>query len=116
DVEARMDATLMGQEAARSPLDVACWDLLGQAAGLPVATLLGGRLSDALPLYAAIPMGSASETAERVERALASGVRRFQLKVGGDPRVDAATVASVVEQVGEGAVVVADANGGWSLA
>jgi len=115
-VEARMEATLMGQEAARSPLDVACWDLLGQAAGLPVVMLLGGRLSDELPLYEAIPMGSAAETAERVERALAAGVRRFQLKVGGDPRVDAATVERVVEQAGEGAVVIADANGGWSLA
>ncbi len=116
DVAARMDATLLGQEAARSPLDVACWDLLGQDAGQPLATLLGGRVSDELPLYEAIPMGSAQETAQRVQRALDAGIRRFQLKVGGAPRADAETVARVVEQAGEGAVVIADANGGWSLA
>jgi L-alanine-DL-glutamate epimerase-like enolase superfamily enzyme len=115
DVNARMDATLLGQHAAKSPLDVACWDLLGQATGLSVTTLLGGRVSHQLPLYEAVPMGTPEDTRARVAAALERGVRRFQLKVGGDPGTDAATVRRVVEQAGEGAVVVADANGGWSL-
>ena len=43
------------------------------------------------------------------------GLREFQLKVGGDPRSDALAVRRIVELVGEEGVVVADANGGWSL-
>src|SRR5580693_6821485 len=33
------------------PLEAALWDILGQAAGLPVATLFGGA-ADGLPVYA----------------------------------------------------------------
>ena len=43
-VTERMDATLRGQEPAKSALDVACWDILGRATGRSVATLLGGAL------------------------------------------------------------------------
>lgn len=115
EVNARMDATLLGQPAAKSALDVACWDLLGRATGTPVCTLLGGQVHERLPMYAAVPLGSLEETAAHVGRAQARGIHRFQLKVGSDPRVDAATVASVVELAGADGVVVADANGGWSL-
>ena len=32
-----MDASLLGHPYAKSPLDMACWDLLGQEAGLPAS-------------------------------------------------------------------------------
>jgi L-alanine-DL-glutamate epimerase-like enolase superfamily enzyme len=112
DVNARMDATLLGQHAAKSPLDVACWDLLGQAAGVPVATLLGGRVSERFPVYEAIAMGAGEDP---VRAAWKRGIRTFQLKVGGDPRADAATVRRVLDIVGDEGTVIADANGGWSL-
>ena len=38
----RMDAALKGHPYVKSGIDIACWDILGQAAGLPVCTLLGG--------------------------------------------------------------------------
>ena len=115
EIHARMDRTLLGQPAAKSPLDVACWDLLGQAAGLPVVTLLGGRATPELPLYLAVPVGTPESVSAQVAEASARGLRRFQLKVGTDPWQDAARVAAALEAAGEGAVVVADANGGWSL-
>src|SRR6188768_1915859 len=39
----RMDAALKGHPYVKSGIDIACWDLLGKATGLPVCTLLGGR-------------------------------------------------------------------------
>jgi len=36
---------------AISALDIALWDLLGQAAGMPVCDLIGGRYRDTIPLY-----------------------------------------------------------------
>jgi L-alanine-DL-glutamate epimerase-like enolase superfamily enzyme len=115
EVTALMDATLLGQEAAKSALDVACWDVLGQAVSLPVATLLGGRVSERLPLYEAIPLGTPDETAQRLQESWDRGFRRFQLKVGTDPRADVVAVRRVLELTGEEGLVIVDANGGWRL-
>ena len=41
----RMDAALKGHPYVKSGIDIACWDILGQATGLPVCVLMGGRLS-----------------------------------------------------------------------
>jgi cis-L-3-hydroxyproline dehydratase len=115
EINARMDAALLGQPAAKSPLDVACWDILGRATATSLATLLGGRVSDRLPLYLAVPLDTPDATRARVAEAWAQGIRRFQLKVGGDPRADVASVRAALEVTGDQGVVVADANGGWSL-
>jgi cis-L-3-hydroxyproline dehydratase len=115
EINARMDAALLGQPAAKSPLDVACWDILGRATATSLATLLGGRVSDRLPLYLAVPLDTPDATRARVAEAWAQGIRRFQLKVGGDPRADVASVRAALEVTGDDGVVVADANGGWSL-
>jgi galactonate dehydratase len=39
-------------QTALAIFDVACWDLMGQALGVPVWKLLGGRFRDAVPAYA----------------------------------------------------------------
>jgi L-alanine-DL-glutamate epimerase-like enolase superfamily enzyme len=39
----RMDAALKGHPYVKSGIDIACWDILGQATRLPVCELLGGR-------------------------------------------------------------------------
>jgi cis-L-3-hydroxyproline dehydratase len=112
-ISARMDETLRGQPSAKSAIDVACWDVLGRAWGQPVANLLGGVLQQDLPLYVAIPMGPPASMAAFVTRERGNGVHRFQLKLGGDPELDAARVAAVVDATGPDDAVVADANGGW---
>jgi L-alanine-DL-glutamate epimerase-like enolase superfamily enzyme len=108
-----MDGALRGHLYAKSAVDIACWDVLGRALGVPVATLLGGVRSIDFPLYVAIPLGSAESMVEHVRARRAEGVRHFQLKLGADPREDAARVRAVLEEDLD--VVVADANGGWRL-
>jgi L-alanine-DL-glutamate epimerase-like enolase superfamily enzyme len=49
-----MDAALRGHPYAKAPIDIACWDLLGQATAMPVYTLLGGAAQDDVALYRAI--------------------------------------------------------------
>ena len=110
-----MDAALMGHQYAKSAVDIACWDLRGQAAGLPIAALLGGVLHKDFPVYEAVPLGSPESMASFAGRRIAAGINRFQLKVGNDPRDDAARVRAVVETATGDTIVVADANGGWSL-
>ena len=110
-----MDATLMGHQYAKSAVDIACWDLRGKAAGLPIATLLGGVLHEDFPVYEAVPLGSPESMASFAERRGGAGIKRFQLKVGSDPREDAARTRAVVETVTDDTIVIADSNGGWSL-
>jgi len=110
-----MDATLLGHPYAKSPIDIACWDLLGKAAGLSVTALLGGRLSERFPLYFAVPVGDRDEMVAYVAARKAEGIRRFQLKVGGDPAEDVRRIEGVLETLVAGDVAVADANGGWSF-
>lgn len=114
-VHQAMDAVLRGHEYARSPLDIACWDLLGKAAGLPVVALLGGRRLDRYPLYMAVPLGSPAEMAAYAAARRAEGIHRFQLKIGGHPAEDAERVRAVVEATGADDIIIADANGGWRV-
>jgi L-alanine-DL-glutamate epimerase-like enolase superfamily enzyme len=109
----RMDAALKGHPYVKSGIDIACWDILGQAAGLPVCTLLGGRYGDDFHLYRAISQESPEQMAAKVAGYRAEGYRRFQLKVGGDPDTDIARIRAVAAKLQPGDRLVADANTGW---
>src|SRR5512143_1915450 len=108
-----MDAALKGHPYVKSGVDIACWDILGQAAGLPVASLLGGRYGEDFVLYRAISQESPEEMAAKVAGYRAEGYRRFQLKVGGDPDVDVERIRAVRGVLAPGEVLIADANTGW---
>ena len=111
----RMDAALLGHAYAKSAVDVACWDIVGRAASVPVCTLLGGARQRSFPLYIAVPLGPVDEMAAYVEARRAEGIHRFQLKLGADPHDDATRVRAVLEATSGEDVVIADANGGWRL-
>ncbi len=114
-VQAAMARVLLAAMAAKSAIDIACWDIAGKAAGVPVSTLLGGRQQDRFAVWDSIPMLNPDQIFGHVTSSIASGVHAFQLKVGGDPYADAARVAAVSAVVAPGTLVVADANGGWNL-
>src|SRR3954465_8192134 len=108
-----MDAALKGHPYVKSGIDIACWDILGQVAGMPVCELLGGRYGEDVHLYRAISQQSPEEMAAKGAGYRREGYRRFQLKVGGDPDVDIARIRAVAEKIKSGDRLVADANTGW---
>jgi len=114
-INRRMDAALKGHPYVKSALDMACWDVLGQVAGLPVCTLLGGRYGDDFVLYRAISQRLPEEMAANVSRYRDQGYRRFQLKVGGDPDVDIERIRAAAAVLSPGDKLVADANTGWLM-
>jgi len=109
----KMDAALKGHPYVKSGIDIACWDILGQAAGMPVCELLGGRYGEDFPLYRAISQEAPEQMAAKVAGYREEGYRRFQLKVGGDPDVDIARIRTVAAKLAPGDRLVADANTGW---
>jgi len=108
-----MDAALKGHPYVKSGIDIACWDILGQATGMPVCELLGGRYGEDVHLYRAISQESPEQMAAKVAGYRAEGYRRFQLKVGGDPDTDIARILAVAAKLQPGDRLVADANTGW---
>lgn len=110
----RMDAALKGHPYVKSGIDIACWDLLGQATGLPVCVLMGGRYGEAVRLYRAISQEDPETMALKVAGYRAEGYTRFQLKVGGDPDVDIARIRAVRGILQPTDRLVADANTGWT--
>ncbi len=111
----RMDAALKGHPYAKSAIDIACWDILGQVAGLPVSTLLGGRYGERFMLYRAISQESPEEMAAKVAGYRAEGYRKFQLKVGADPETDIERIRAAAAVLERGDVLIADANTGWLM-
>jgi L-alanine-DL-glutamate epimerase-like enolase superfamily enzyme len=109
-----MDAALKGHPYVKSGIDIACWDILGQFANLPVCELLGGRYGESIRLYRAISQESPDEMAAKVASYRAEGYSRFQLKVGGDPDTDIARIFAVAAKLQPGDRLVADANTGWT--
>lgn len=110
----RMDTVMRGQPYIKSALDMACWDAAARGHGQPLCEALGGRFGDSVALYRSIPPVAPAAAAELARRHLHGGYRRLQVKVGGDPAVDAERLAAVRAAAGPEVVLYADANGGWS--
>ena len=99
------------------PLEVALWDIVGQVAGLPVATLFGGA-SEGIPAYASC--GTLLAPAARAESALRLREEGFgALKIRIDPdRLEEgiAAVAATRDAVGDSMAIMVDLNQGWRMA
>jgi cis-L-3-hydroxyproline dehydratase len=110
-----MDRALSGHSYAKSPIDIACWDLTARALGVSVSTLLGGIRQERFPLYMAVPLGTPDEMTAYVLERRKEGIRRFQLKLGNDPVLDGICARQVIQATGPEDLVIADANCGWRL-
>lgn len=110
-----MDKAMKGHPYVKSGIDMACWDLLGQVAGLPVCELLGGRYGEDVVLYRAISQQPPAEMAKNVESYRNEGYRRFQLKVGGNADEDIERIHAVRKILEPTDKLVADANTGWLM-
>ena len=111
-----MDSVLRGHPYVKAPIDVACWDILGKVAGLPVYKLLGGAEQAEIDLYRAISQVPPKQMAENVAGYKREGYRKFQLKVGGDANEDIARIRACREILDPSDTLVADANTGWTMA
>ena len=95
---------------ALSGIDMALWDALGRALGVPVARLLGG---DAAPVPAYDSYGIVDPAADRkaLETSLDRGFRALKIKIGGgELDRDRATVAAVRDIIGPDVALMADYN------
>ena len=109
-----MDRAMRGHPYVKSAIDMACWDVLGNATGLPVATLMGGHVGEDFALYRAISQDAPEAMATRITQYRSEGYTKFQLKVGGDPDTDIDRIRAAAAVLERGDVLIADANTGWT--
>lgn len=76
------DRTIVGHAEAKAALEMALMDLIGQAAGLRVAELLGGVCRDRIPLSVSIANPDFDEDLDFARTQLERGVRLFKVKTG----------------------------------
>ena len=87
-----MDAALVGHEAAKTAIDVACWDAHGKSAAMPVCDLLGGRIEAPVPVISSVGNTEAIRASVTAHRA--AGFMGHSVKIGasdaeGGPALDA---------------------------
>ncbi|WP_306319746.1 MULTISPECIES: mandelate racemase/muconate lactonizing enzyme family protein [unclassified Streptomyces] len=113
-VHARLNRTV-GNPTAKAAIDMALWDIVGQAAGLPVTELLGGhgdfmRVSHMLGFA---PPQAMAEEARRIRETY--GITTFKVKVGRRPfRLDVDVCRALREEFGDSVELYVDGNRGWT--
>lgn len=94
--------------------EMACFDILGQAAGLPLYRLLGGTKST---FESDITTGidTAEATAASTRKHAGLGYKTLKIKIGVDPDQDFERLRAVRQAVGDGLTLRVDANQGYSV-
>ncbi|MEM8759974.1 MAG: mandelate racemase/muconate lactonizing enzyme family protein [Pseudomonadota bacterium] len=112
-----MDTQLPGHQSAKSPIDMAAWDILGQATGQPLWRLFGGEAAVPVALNSSISTGTPEEMIARIEAASAKGYRTHSAKLGGsDITGDMARMDAISEALPPGENITFDINRAWTPA
>jgi D-galactarolactone cycloisomerase len=100
-------------------VDIACWDIVGKAAGLPLWRLFGG-FRDRVPYYVTCAYyrdgKDLAELRDEIQTLKAQGHTRFKAKVGGLTLAqDLARLEVVRDTIGPDCDLMVDVNRGWDL-
>ena len=110
-----MDDILKSHPHVKSGLDIACWDLLGKATGLPVCTLLGGGTEGSMKVISSVPAEDPTDMVAYVEQLRQKGYRSHSIKVGSTVELDIARIEAVMKARKPGELYLVDVNCGWTL-
>jgi L-alanine-DL-glutamate epimerase-like enolase superfamily enzyme len=113
-VHEKLDRTI-GNPTAKAAIDMALWDILGQAAGMPVSGLLGGW-TDRMRVSHMVGFAPADiMVAEAVRIRETYGITTFKVKVGRQPYTDDVEACRALrEALGAEVELYIDGNRGWS--
>jgi D-galactarolactone cycloisomerase len=97
-----------------SGIDIALWDLLGQATGQPISRLLGGRYRSRVRPYASLLMQEPAALADHLLAIKSQGFRAFKIGWGPFGRkgfaFDEAIVKAARHAIGDDALLMVDAG------
>lgn len=114
EIHPRLQEAFRGHPMAKGAVEMACWALAAERAGLSLSRFLGGVRER---VAAGISIGIQDEPARLVERARLArdrGYQKVKLKIA--PGQDLAFVAAVRDALGPGAPLAVDANSAYTPA
>ena len=110
-----MDTQLPGHEYVKSPIDIACWDILGQVSGMPLWQLFGGAAPTPVSVNSSISTGTPDDMINLILEARAKGYRTHSAKLGGhDAQVDIDRMNAIEAALLPGELVTFDINRAWT--
>ena len=80
-----MDKMMMHNQGAKAAVDIALYDIVGKALGVPVYKLLGGRVREDVRITWHVANGDCDQDVETTAQGLEFGYEVFKLKVGVAP-------------------------------
>lgn len=109
---------ILDRAAAHAPcgktaIDIACYDILGKKAGLPVYQLLGGY-SNTIETDITVGIQTPEAMAKKAAGHVLNGFDTIKTKVGTGFREDIARIKAIREAVGPEVKIRVDANQAWS--
>lgn len=113
ELHARMDALIKGYPYAKAAVEFAFYDLSSRALGVPVTTLLGGRVRTRVPVTHSIGLISIADAEAEAAKVAAEGIKTIKIKIGVDAKRDVDIVHAVRAAVGEAVELCVDANEGY---
>lgn len=112
---ARIGKAVVGNHFAKCAVETALLDAAGKRAGLPLSSLMGGRVRDRVPVLWTLASGdTAKDIAEAEEMLDRRRHNAFKLKIGRRALLeDVAHVAAIKRAVGTRASIRVDVNQAW---
>jgi len=94
-------------------VEIALWDLVGKAAGLPLYVLFGGLVQESMPFMYFLPRGPIKEMTAQAIQGVKQGWETIYIKVGVDLEEEIEVVRAIRNAVGPGPKIRVDANEAW---
>jgi L-alanine-DL-glutamate epimerase-like enolase superfamily enzyme len=99
--------------AAIAAIDMALYDLMGQALHVPVYLLLGGKARSSVSLYPVFPLDEPQVMAGMSRKFVDMGADTLKIKLGSNPDTDLLRLKTIHSAVGSNVKLRLDINQGW---
>ena len=109
-----MDRRLSGNTAAKAAIDIACYDIMGKAKGLPVHRLLGATQTTVVSDMT-IGIDTTEKMVEDALERVSQGFRCLKIKAGINPAEDIEHLTAIRQAVGPEIDIRVDANQGYDI-
>ncbi|TVR91953.1 MAG: mandelate racemase/muconate lactonizing enzyme family protein [Trueperaceae bacterium] len=100
---------------AISGIDIALWDVMGQASGQPVARLLGGTPRDVAAYASSVTVDTIDAMVAEARSFVDGGFTSMKIKIGRDVPTERGVLTAIREAVGPDVELYVDSNGAYEF-